>query len=316
MSLKCNKNKHLWDLTERLMTLLNWFSSKRGMILNYTVVSTKPSSAAINILQNYEEFAIVIQGPILYPRFTSSTIDFYSSNFKQVKIYVSTWKSEKALSRIDSKCSWRLIQSVRPKNSGLANINLQATTTLAGLNQANHDGCKYVLKIRSDQGLFASNSLDQFLFALQHAPKSQHGRIATTDFNSFLFRPNSPSDQIQFATTENLVNFWSSYKMEEEQFGSFPEEILFLAYSHAFLGKFPKSLRDSLEIYRDYFVFLDSTDLGLVWRKGSWRHPDSRFDQLDRKSRLRFVSPDEWRRLNTDIESVLSEARKLGISDT
>ena len=292
------------------MSVLNWFSRKQGIILNYSVLTTRPKAKIANKARNYEHIAIVIQGPIQNSKFLASVIDFYSVNFNRVKIYVSTWKNEKGLYELDSKYPWNLIQSERPTSSGISNINLQAITTLRGLEHARYDGCQYVLKIRSDQGLFASNFLDQFLFAFENAPTSGQSRIVTTDFNSFLFRQNSPSDQIQFATTLTLINFWSSYKFDNEHEGGFPEEILLGAYLKSMGHKIPSSLEESLKIYRDFFVFLDSSDLGLVWRKGSWRHPDSRFEQLDRSSQLRFVSPDEWRRLHTDLKSVLTEAQE------
>jgi len=304
--------KWFWNLVERVMTILNWISNKQGLILNYSVISQKTISSQTETFKSYEDFAIVIQGPISEPRFLLNSIDFYSANFRDVKIYLSTWSNERNLKYFDSKSMISLIQNEQPKDSGISNLNLQVTSTLAGLKRAMYDGCSYALKIRTDQGLFSSRLLDQLLFSLINAPKSDYARIVTTDFNSFLFRRNSPSDQIQFASIKTLTCFWSGYKMDAQQNGGFAEEILLLGYLKSIGLNAPRSLEDSLKIYRDHYVFLDASDLGLVWRKGSWRHPDSRFEQLGRSSQLRFVSPDEWRRLHTDLKSVVAEAREIG----
>ena len=305
----------LWVLVEKSFKWLNRIANPRGVLLNYSVVNLDPVKKSYRLNEKHERIGILIQGPIIFPEFLDKAITFYKGSYPETPIILSTWKGEKNLKHLRTLNQVHLIENEPPVQPGISNLNFQVKSVLSGLDLASSMGIKLVLKIRSDQGLFSSNFLYQFSHSLEFAPNSGQNRIVTTDFNSFLFRPNSPSDQIQFATTETLVDFWSSYKIEAEQSGGFPEEILLLAYLKAIGKKSPKSLRDSLEIYRDYFVFLDSTDLGLVWRKGSWRHPDSRFEQLDRTSQLRFVSPDEWRRLNTDIESVLSEARELGIEN-
>jgi len=305
-------NRLLWVLVEKVFGLINDRTNKRGLILNYSVINTnpplkKPLSQRVN-----NETGIVIQGPIMYPDFLDKFLHFCLQTYPRVPIVISTWTHEENLNSLKNLDRVILVQSERPSTSGVANLNYQVTSTLAGFNKAIEQGCKSILKMRSDQGLFASNFLDQFVFAAENAPDSGYRRIITTDFNSFLFRLNSPSDQIQFANTQTLLDYWGAHKNLKNPAGRFPEEILLLSYLASIGLSAPTSLSESLEVYRDHFVFLDSTDLGLVWRKGSWRHPDSRFEQLDRSSLLRFVSPDEWRRLQTDLASVLQEAKKLG----
>jgi len=308
-------NRRLWVVVEKLFNWLNIFAQRRGLILNYSVTEIPPAPRDSSEYKRASDSAILIQGPILYPKFLENVINFYSAHYPRVPIILSTWKKDGNLKKLKNVNKVLLIENDPPIIPGIANINFQAVSTLSGLKLAKERNASHVLKIRSDQGLFASNFLEQFMFSLAAAPTSRFKRIATTDFNSFLFRPNSPSDQIQFAETETLLDFWSAYSSDNLIEGSFPEEILLIAYLSKLGIPNTRSLKSSLETYRDCFVFLDSTDLGLVWRKGSWRHPDSRFNQLNRSSLLRFVSPDEWRRLHVDLESVLVEAKALGISN-
>jgi hypothetical protein len=308
-------NRRLWVVVEKIFNWLNFFAQRRGLVLNYSVTEIHPTPQDSIKWKSSSNSAILIQGPILYHKFLDNVINFYSANYPKVPIILSTWKKDGNIEKLRNLKKVLLIENESPAIPGIANINLQVVSTLSGLKLANERNASYVLKIRSDQGLFASNFLEQFMFSLVNAPTSRFKRIATTDFNSFLFRPNSPSDQIQFAETGTLLDYWSAYSSENPIDGSFPEEILLLAYLSKLGIPNSRSLKFSLETYRDCFVFLDSTDLGLVWRKGSWRHPDSRFNQLNRSSLLRFVSPDEWRRLQIDLESVLEEAKALGISN-
>ena len=307
-------NRKLWVVVEKLFNWLNIFANKRGLLLNYSVIEIYPTPRESSQSDKTSDAAILIQGPIIYPSFLDKTINFYASNYPGVPIILSTWKNDRNIKKLKNVNKVLLIENGPPTSPGFANINFQVLSTLSGLKLASERNAKYVLKIRSDQGLFSSNFLEQFRFSLAAAPNSRFKRIATTDFNSFLFRPNSPSDQIQFAETEILLNFWLAYNSDNLMDGSFPEEILLTAYLSKLGIPNSRSLRQSLEIYRDFFVFLDSSDLGLVWRKGSWRIPDSRFNQLNRSSLLRFVSPDEWRRLQVDLESVLAEAKELGLA--
>lgn len=310
------KNKRmLWVVVEKLFNWLNIFANKRGLLLNYSVIEIYPTPRESSQSDKTSDAAILIQGPIIYPSFLDKTINFYASNYPRVPIILSTWKNDRNIEKLKNVNKVLLIENEPPTSPGISNINFQVLSTLSGLKLASERNAIYVLKIRSDQGLFSSNFLEQFRFSLATAPNSRFKRIATTDFNSFLFRPNSPSDQIQFAETGVLLNFWSAYNSDNLMDGSFPEEILLTAYLSKLGIPNSRSLRQTLEIYRDFYLFLDSSDLGLVWRKGSWRIPDSRFNQLSRSSLLRFVSPDEWRRLQVDLESVLEEATALGISN-
>jgi hypothetical protein len=303
----------LWMTVEKLFNLLNTFANRRGLLLNYSVIDISTTDKDQGKQNRFHDSTILIQGPILFPKLLDNAITFYRVTYPEVPIILSTWKNEDNLRKLKKISEIHLIENSPPSIAGISNINFQVTSTLSGLEFASQNSAKYILKIRSDQGLFASNFLDQFHLALGTSPRSAFKRIVTTDFNSFLFRPNSPNDQIQFAETETLMNFWSSYDIKKVVSGSFPEEILLLGYLAKLGISQTRSLRSSLEIYRDHFVFLDATALGFAWRKGSWRHPDSRFDQLNRSSLLKFVTPDEWRRLCIDIEPILKEATELGL---
>jgi hypothetical protein len=308
-------SRRFWIVIEKTFKLLNSFLNRRGLLLSYSVIDTNPKRTNRMDENRFRDSAILIQGPILYPAFVDIAVRFYSSSYPEVPIFLSTWKNENNLRDLKCLSLVNLIENELPSAAGISNINFQIQSTLSGLSLALDIESKFVLKIRSDQALFASNFLEQFHLSLITAPASNFKRIATTDFNSFLFRQFSPSDQIQFAETHTLIEFWSAYDDSNFVDGIFPEEILLLSYLSKLGVSTSKSLRSSLQAYRDHFTFLDASDLGFFWRKGSWRHPDSRFDQLDRSSLLKFVTPDEWRRLHHNLESVLLEARELGIMD-
>jgi hypothetical protein len=308
-------SRGLWIVLEKTFKVLNSFLNRRGLLLSYSVIDTNPKKAIKVDKNKFIDSAILIQGPILYPAFLDMAIRFYAFSYPEVPIFLSTWKNEGNLRDLKCLSLVNLIENEPPSKSGISNINFQVKSTLSGISHAEDIKSKFLLKIRSDQALFASNFLDQFHQSLSTVPPSKFKRIATTDFNSFLFRPNSPSDQIQFAETGTLMEFWSAYDDSKLVDGTFPEEILLLSYLSKLGVSTSKSLKSSLQIYRDHFTFLDASDLGFFWRKGSWRHPDSRFDQLDRSSLHKFVTPDEWRRLHNNLEYVLLEARELGITN-
>lgn len=295
---------------EKLFQLINHMTFKRGILLNYAVFAPNFNEHKKSNSDLLKDSALVIQGPIMYPDFLEFVVEFYRINYPSIEIILSTWNDEKNIKRFYLSDKIHLIESRKPESTGISNINYQVISTLAGLNYATAIEKNYVLKIRTDQALFASNFIEQFRWALMNAPNSGYERIATTDFNSFLFRPNSPNDQIQFGRTSTLLKFWSSTLESSADTGTFPEEILLLSYLKS-LGRFPPSnLKESLEVYRDLFVFVDSGDVGFFWRKGSWRYPDSRFDQLQIYPEMKFVTPSQWSLLQFDLESVLNEFKR------
>lgn len=122
------------------------------------------------------DVAIVIQGPICYRGdFTANTIKRYRQLYPRILIIVSTWKGEantEFIKEVD-RYSISLVETVKPENGGVGNINLQLVSTMAGIKKAMlGKSVKYILKTRSDQIFFRNNFVDLLVNLLQQYPVS------------------------------------------------------------------------------------------------------------------------------------------------
>lgn len=307
----------IWTFIEKSLAILNSLLSTNGKRMAYQVYEL---SADRTHNQHYpkrqEKMAILIQGPISHPNFLNQTINFYKTQFPGIPVYLSTWSADPHLDRFHDNKNVRLVLGDLPADSGLSNINYQAHSSVNGLEVILSDGYQFAVKCRTDQAMYANRSLELLLFLWKSAKRIAFQRIVTTDFNSFLFRKYSPNDQFMFGLTETLFDFWNSYKLLQNQSdvsidNSLAERKVLRTYMK-FLGlTFSDTLSQSLQLYRDLYIFIDNEDLDLFWVKGSQRTLRSRFAQQNYPSAESFVRYLDWVRLQTDIDSFLRDAELL-----
>lgn len=242
------------------------------------------------------KIGIVMQGPIVSQHnFTIETIKMYKNMFEgqDVEIILSCWSDENSsLIKKCKKLGVTVVKSDKITYSGRANLNYQIISSREGIKKAEELGCKYVLKTRTDQRFYKTDVFEFFLNMLEQYPLQGHSllkkRIIACSFNSFIYRLYGVSDMFLFGTVEDMIKYWDipfdNQSPEEWQNCSGLE--LFKSYcsetyiTRAFLknaGHIVKdNITDSLNVYANYFIFVDKEQLMLYWPKYS--NKNSRWD--------------------------------------
>jgi hypothetical protein len=306
----------LWRLIEKSIAILNRIISKSGFQITYSVIKFKQEKQGAFFRKKYSpsDVALAIQGPLTNPKLIKESIDRYLENFGKVGIVVSTWNDDPALEKLVLPPQVQIILNVPPKSAGISNLNFQALSTVKSLLWAEANGFRFTLKMRTDQHLFSNVAIDRLLARYEYLNTGQYPRIVTTDFNSFLFRPYSPSDQLMFADTITLRKFWQSYDGEDETkqaSDDFAEKILLKSYMKYLGIPFHNTITQSLEIYRDLYAFIDNEDLGLHWFKGTQRSLRSRFPQDQYPTFESFVRFADWLNIQMSLNSYLDAYQSL-----
>lgn len=164
----------------------------------------------------YNEFAIILQGPVLYDNnFTEETIKLYQNNFPNVKIIVSTWKHVKINFKDFCKNNnIYLIENEIPQKVGAGNINCQIISSLEGVRYAEYLKCKYVVKTRTDQRVYVNDMLDYFSNLWKIFPPKryieEHKRLIFISYGkSFLYRPFCLCDFLVAGSINDMKNLYN-----------------------------------------------------------------------------------------------------------
>ena len=306
----------LWRVIEFLFNFLDSITKKARIQIAFHVFELENSSKKFPIVPNFihdfseRKIGILIQGPVLDVGFINQSVERYSKWYPHSPIVLSTWENEVRLPEIKEIPNLTVVVNTQPNNPGISNLNYQAKSTLSGINRLDELQCNYILKSRTDQTFFNDRALEVLFSRLENSPKGYFKRIVTTDFNSFLFRPYSPNDQLMFGETETISRFWNSY-FDRANFGiidsesDFAEKLLLRSYLGSLGITFEATHRQSLSIYRDLYSFVDHEDLDLFWKKGTHRTLRSRFPQTNFPSTNSFVRYFDWESLQRDLNPYL-----------
>ena len=280
---------YLWRLLEKIFKFIEKPAQRVGIKLAFQVYDIDFVNTSLTLEEKSPTkvgrklVGILIQGPIGDVNFINDMVRIYETNFPSSRIVLSTWKDESKISEVRETENLTIIENERPKNSGISNVNLQTVSTFSGIKTLRDLGADFILKTRSDQILLSNRALDLLTYRLDSSPASGYERIVTTDFNSFLFRPYSPNDQLMFGSVETIFRFWSANVERISDISStkddFAEKVLLKSYLEDQGLTFDNSHLQSLEIYRDLYSFIDNEDLNLYWNKGTHRSLASRFPQ-------------------------------------
>ena len=134
---------------------------------DYKIENLKPIPSIECIFQK-NDIGMVIQGPVRHENnFTYFAINQYLVHYPGMHIFLSTWVSEE-LSRfrhLETKYpNFHIIESVKPENTGIQNVNLQIISTNAGLRAIDELGLKFAIKTRTDQCFFDPYAIDKLRF--------------------------------------------------------------------------------------------------------------------------------------------------------
>lgn len=282
---------------------------------------------------------IVIQGPIRKEfDFSYRMINYYLKVFKDVEIVLSTWDNEelKIFKELESKyLNFHIVSQKVPSQPGISNINLQITSTLAGLKKLEQLGVQFATKIRTDQGMFDPFAIIKLkhLFNTESLNNNGVHRIVVLSLGTFLFRPYGVSDFFQFGFLRDLLTYWDvpfDYRKVEDlrvvgwdftlrQWASKECIEVYLAahYLRAKGEHLDFSLASSLLMFKSYFIVIDPSFIELIWDKHTSKA--NRWRQLSFPKLHQELTHGLWLTLDQNLKD-LSELDylldiKLGESD-
>lgn len=252
---------------------------------------------------DYTNLGIIIQGGVGDAKFLIETIKIYGEKiFPGSKIIISTWSSESSstLKKIkDLNMNVELITTNKPRNAGIGNINLQILSTSKAVLWAKKNNINYLMKTRSDQRVFATNTYQFLLSMLELFPsqsKKQRHRLIGISLNTFRNRLYGISDMFMFGHTHDMLKYWTpdldkrkkinDNKIKTQlQYSKMKicEVYLMTKYLEAINYSIKWTIADSLEVYKKYFCIIDQSTIDLFWNKYTlqedrWKNYDDNND--------------------------------------
>ena len=230
-----------------------------------------------------DKIAIVLQGAVdNKSNSLSSIISRYQSLYPLAHIILSTWEDENT-DFLQSTEKLHLVKSIKPRNPGIANVNLQIVSTRSGIELAEALGCQYVIKSRSDQMLLNSTFLiNLYEIVDKNSTQINNLKLVISSFNTFCFRKYSISDMFTFGEISEMKNFWFIPLDPRDSFELSLIDIsdneswckLRVAENYIsclYLEKWGLTLDFTFEQYyealSDYFIVIDAQELGQTWTK-------------------------------------------------
>ncbi len=247
--------------------------------------------------------AILVQGPVYErPHSTLDICERYCKLYPDSQIVFSTWESQdlKDFERIQYP-NFSLVTSPIPLDSGPSNINLQIASTRAGIRFIENLGIERILKTRSDLYLFSETFLHSCEFFFNKYTNSTANRFVVPGFNSFLFKEYALTDQVMYSTAKNLAAFWDCDFVSQFNEGFRSEKYLITSYLQRSGINADVNIKRSLEIYRDYFIVLDSSEFNLIWNKGTRREVIGRYQEVSFPNLSSEINHAIWLRLQEDV---------------
>lgn len=286
-------------ITKVLDKFFQLLDSQGKSFLSYSIFSIKPSRERNEIIAlDYSDTAIIMQGQVnrKNKKFVW-TLRNYLNNYRNVEVIVSTWQGEdeaeakRQISKLSNEEKARviLVASVVPTNSGIANVNLQIVSTLEGLKIASGLNKKFVLKSRTDQGIFRHDAIQilRLNWSIHNKESQENERIVIGSRNTFLFRYFSYSDMLQYGTREALLRFWDTEldsrlindngneeaaTAREWSEKNLAEVFLVRGYLARMQIANNFTFESHLKALMKCFIVVDSETLGFLWSKYSYNY--------------------------------------------
>jgi len=163
-----------------------------------------------------KKICIVMQGSLLnFKNFTFETIKLYNKIFPDVDIILSTWMDGEKVILEDLKALKVIILlNEKPAFSGLSNVNLQITSTKAGLQHAFEEKYQYVLKTRTDCRIYAPDFFIHAFDLLESYPLEKEISVIQKERLLSISEGNKYAlyvvpDKNMFGNVEDMVKYWS-----------------------------------------------------------------------------------------------------------
>lgn len=272
-----------------LVNALNLIEKKGDKYLTYRSYPKREIKSVHNFYKETEDCCIVIQGAYIEKDdFTFNTIKYYVKECKY-NVILSTWEGldPKIVERIEQLGS-KVVLSKYPTTCGVLNLNYQVVSTLAGIQEAEKDNYKYVLKTRSDQRLYKQNVLQYFCALLKHFGTE---RLIAVNYNfNNICWPNYISDFIFFGEldrvkkcfsfkegedcivyninrTEHYKNIKHSSRAQLSCSDMVPECNIIKNYYKNMGIAYDDTVLSHIENIKKYFIIVSQDEIGLFWKK-------------------------------------------------
>ena len=310
-----------------------WKTYNLRALIDYKIANEVEPKWMKSAKREVAEIAIILQGPICHRKnFTTKIVRHYLATIESATIIVSTWKSEdvNVLERIKEDFGERvqIIQSEIPENPGRYNMNLQITSTVAGLRLARDLGFNFAMKSRTDQGFLDLNFFRTLLNVYNQYSfneKSKANRLVICSFNTFLFRLYGVSDMFQAGKLSELLDFWdvpldletsvpSLQSISMRDYARLRSAELFVAtkYFEKRGHELNFLLSQSLELIKDYFIVLDAKSLGFVWNKYTFQ--EERWNSQRFPHKFYEITFIDWLLFDSKLEHYISYEKLLDTS--
>ena len=260
----------------------------------------KPTSEILGC--DGSDTAVVIQGPVVARRwFTERSCRLLKQQYPRIQLVLSTWSDtpRDVVQRIAPLVD-DLVLSKKPQLPGPANINLQIHSTQEGIRRVDASSVKYLLKSRTDLAFLDDFWLDTMkhrLLSRSGTPGDAPNPICVTSLNSYVFRLYTISDFIQFGLTNEVTEFW---QIEDDNRSKLPpaqspaewaqlcaaEARPCVTLAQRRLGHLNWTMKESLDLVRDRYRFVDSDRIGLFWFKYDWYRNHREIKRLAKGNRM------------------------------
>lgn len=196
----------------------------KGLLFSYSknfflsVIMRPKFSKEVNYLSfnnKKKKFGLIIQGNISEQKdFLIESLKIYKKIFKNVYIVISTWENEIDYLKDLKNLSNHIIVNQMPKNKGVANVNLQTTSTYNALKHLKKKKIQYCLKSRTDcriynpkTFIYLYNLLKTFPINKRYKKKLQNRILASSNY-SCKYRLYGITDILLFSSTTELLNYF------------------------------------------------------------------------------------------------------------
>lgn len=279
------------EISETAKTVCRALENKTEYV-SYQIMPKDPSVIPIlDGLNQSQSFAIVMQGPLCKKdNMTVNSIRFYKKTYPLAKIIVSTWNDEAEEDiREAAGLGAIVVQSEKPSNSGIMNVNYQLTSSLAGVKKAKELGCEFAVKTRTDQRICKPFIFDAMISAIKLFPCAggQKGRLVTLGVCSGgMFIPYHTCDFLYLGYTDDLINVFSAPLDHRDSKTMLPNQILRKTRKENSAMMYPPEIyimkhyckdilklsgADTVEehwnVTKNYLICYGMKDVDLVWNK-------------------------------------------------
>lgn len=285
-------HENIWAPDSSCQVKENDYDDEFKQLLNITDVVNNNTNRYVQVLnfhkrnskmvkneedENFEEkVGIILQGPVVKnQKFTLNTVRLYREYYPNAKIIVSIWEDEVLSDEwidLDEK-NVEVVYSYRPNIRGYQNVNLQLTTTYAGIRRAKELGCSVVFKTRTDMRFYSPEMLMLADFMMKKYPAKKNTQqkerlmIFPPRMDYFFFI----SDFFMAGNVDDMLNYWNiEPPFSNDYLGESAETMLGIRYANCAGRKISNSLDnlgEYIQIMKDYFIVIDDKMLEYVWYK-------------------------------------------------